>query len=293
VKKPQSSSDAPADAQQVASALEQLIEETQVPDTQPQGLRSSSELRGRVAIVSGGSSGIGRAIATQLAQAGVHIAFNFLDTGGASRVEAQRAARELRHLEVNVFAAACDVRDADAVRGFVADAISELGGVHILINNAGIGADAALWRLEDPEWHAVMQTNVDGTFFMTREVAPHLRAQEWGKIVNIASVHALRPEFGLSNYAASKAGVIALTRSAAVELGPRNINVNAVAPGYIRTHRLADRVPAEILDRAREASVLGRLGDPADVANVVLFLCSEAARHITGAVIPVDGGYLL
>ena len=103
----------------------------------------------------------------------------------------------------------------------------------------------------------------------------------------------IRSEFGISNYAASKAGLIGLTRSAAVELGPMNINVNAVAPGYIRTTRLTDRVPAEILDRARERSVLGRLGDPQDVSSVVLFLCSEAARHITGAVIPIDAGYLL
>jgi 3-oxoacyl-[acyl-carrier protein] reductase len=120
-----------------------------------------------------------------------------------------------------------------------------------------------------------------------------MRAQEYGKIVNVASVHGVRSEFGLSNYSASKAGLIGLTRSAAVELGGKNINVNAVAPGYIRTTRLTDRVPAEILDGARERSVLGRLGDPQDVANVVLFLSTEAARHITGVVIPIDGGYLL
>jgi 3-oxoacyl-[acyl-carrier protein] reductase len=106
-------------------------------------------------------------------------------------------------------------------------------------------------------------------------------------------VHGLRSEFGLSNYAASKAGMIGLTRSAAVELGPSNINVNAVAPGYIRTTRLTDGVSPEVLDRARERTVLGRLGDPQDVANVVVFLCSERARHLTGAVIPVDGGHML
>ena len=120
-----------------------------------------------------------------------------------------------------------------------------------------------------------------------------MREQEHGKIVNITSVHGIRSEFGISNYASSKAGLIGLTRSTAVELGRRNINVNAVAPGYIRTTRLTDGVPPEILDRARERASLGRLGDPQDVAGVVLFLCSEPARHITGAVIPVDGGYLL
>jgi 3-oxoacyl-[acyl-carrier protein] reductase len=281
------------ETQEVADALEQLIEETQRPETQSQPLMLPSDLRGRVAVVTGASSGIGRAIAMELAQAGVHIAFNYLDAGGSTRVAAQRMARQLRELEVRVYQAPCDVRDSRQVNAFVEAAVEELGGVHILVNNAGIGMDHALWRLTDTEWESVLRTNLDGTFHMIRAVTPHLRVQEWGKIVNVASVHALRPEFGLSNYAASKAGVVALTRSAALELGPMNINVNAVAPGYIRTHALAERVPAEILDRAREESALGRLGDPADVANVVLFLCSEAARHITGAVIPVDGGYLI
>lgn len=281
------------ETEEVASALEQLIEETQRPETQPQPLMLPSDLRGRVAIVTGASSGIGRAIAMELAQAGVHIAFNYLDAGGSSRVAAQKVARQLREMEVRVYEAPCDVRDSRQVGGFVAGAVEELGGVHILVNNAGIGMDRALWHLSDTEWEAVLRTNLDGTFHMIRAVAPHMRAQEWGKIVNVASVHAQSPEFGLSNYSASKAGVVALTRSAALELGPMNINVNAVAPGYIRTHALAERVPAEILDRAREKSALGRLGDPADVANVVLFLCSEAARHITGAVVPVDGGYLI
>src|SRR5690606_13465025 len=115
---------------------------------------------------------------------------------------------------------------------------------------------------------------------MIRAVAPTLRRQQYGKIVNVSSIHGLRSEFGLANYAASKAGLIGLTRSAAVELGPSNINVNAVAPGYIRTTRLAAGVPAEVLDRARERTVLSRLGDPRDVAHVVVFLCSEMARHI-------------
>ncbi|MFW6079604.1 MAG: SDR family oxidoreductase, partial [Gemmatimonadota bacterium] len=119
------------------------------------------------------------------------------------------------------------------------------------------------------------------------------REQQYGKIVNISSVHGIRSEFGLANYAASKAGLLGLTRSAAVELGPSNVNVNAVAPGYIRTTRLTDSVSAEVLDHARERAVLGRLGDPQDVAAVVGFLCSERARHVTGAVIPVDGGHLL
>lgn len=278
---------------EVEEAVELLIEEVAGPETQPRMLGHTHELRGRAAIITGASSGIGRAIALDLAAEGVHVAFNFLDQGGKSRLEAQQLARELRHLEVRVFCQACDVRISRDVNAFVADAIRELGGLHILVNNAGIGADRALWHMTDHEWEAVTRTNLDGAFHFIRATAPHFRTQEYGKIVNIASVHGIRSEFGLANYAASKAGLLGLTRSAAVELGPRNINVNAVAPGYIRTTRLTDRVPAELLDDARERSVLGRLGDPQDVAAVVLFLCTEAARHITGAVIPVDGGYLL
>jgi 3-oxoacyl-[acyl-carrier protein] reductase len=273
------------------AVVEALLDE--VGETQPQPIFEAGNLRGRVAIVTGASSGIGRAIALELARCGTHIAFCFLDSGGQSRAEAQAIARKLREMEVRVFFRPCDVRESRDVRRFVAEAHEELGGVHILINNAGISSDRPLWKMEDHEWEAVLQTNLDGAFYFTKAVAPVMRAQEYGKIVNISSVHGLRTVFGISNYAASKAGLIGLTQSAAVELGPRNINVNAVAPGYIRTTRLTNGVPSDVLDRAREDSALGRLGDLRDVSGVVLFLCSEAARHITGAVIPIDGGYHL
>lgn len=273
-------------------AVEALLDEVGT-ETEPRPEFDATNLRGQVAIVSGGSSGIGRAIALELAHCGCHVAFCFLDAGSQARLDAQEVARKLRELEVRVYFRHCDVRDSRDVRRFVEEVDRELGGVQILINNAGIGRDGALWRLEDHEWEAVVRTNLDGAFFFTRSVAPIMRAQEYGKIVNVTSVHGVRSEFGISNYASSKAGLIGFTRSAAVELGPMNINVNAVAPGYIRTTRLTDGVPSEILDRAREQAVLGRLGDPQDVAGVVIFLCSESARHITGAVIPVDGGYLL
>ncbi|GMR13222.1 MAG: 3-oxoacyl-[acyl-carrier-protein] reductase [Gemmatimonadota bacterium] len=281
-----------AAAEPLGDAVEQLLDQVGA-ETHAQPAFHRGGLRGRVAIVTGGSSGIGRAVALDLARSGVDVAFNFLDTGAEEREEAMRVVRQLRELEVNVFCRACDVRDPNQVRDFVAAAVEELGGAHILVNNAGIGRDRAVWHMSDEEWRSVLDTNLSGVFHTTREVAPYMRAQEWGKIVNVTSVHGLRSEFGLANYSASKAGIIGFTRSTAVELGPKNINVNAVAPGYIRTTRLTARVPSEILDRARERSVLGRLGDPQDVAGVVLFLCSEVARHITGAVIPIDGGYLL
>jgi 3-oxoacyl-[acyl-carrier protein] reductase len=280
-----------ADDTRINDAVEALLDE--VVETQPQPAVVSVGLRGRVAIVTGASTGIGRAVATALARCGTHIAFCFLDTGSRSRVEAQGVARRLREMEVRVFFRSCDVRESRDVNEFVADAQVELGGVHILVNNAGIGRDRALWHMQDHEWESVMRTNLDGAFYFTRAVAPVFRAQEYGKIVNVASVHGLRGAFGISNYASSKAGLIGLTRSTAVELGPRNVNVNAVAPGYIRTTRLTEGIPPEHLDRAREQSALERLGDPQDVAGVVVFLCSETARHVTGAVVPVDGGYLI
>jgi len=289
---PGSGQKAPAtDRENAEDALEQLLAEV---ETQPEPALHHGDLRDNGAIVTGGASGIGRAIVLELARHGVHIAFNYVDSGdGRGHQDAERTVSELRQMEVAILCRECDVRDPDAVRSFVAEAADRLGGLHVLVNNAGIARDRALWRMEDEEWSEVLDTNLTGAFNMTRAVAPTMRAQQHGKIVNVASIHGMRSEFGLANYAASKAGMIGLTLSAAVELGPSNVNVNAVAPGYIRTTRLTAGVSPEILDRARERSVLGRLGDPQDVAHVVAFLCSEKARHITGAVIPVDGGHLL
>ncbi|MFW5947662.1 MAG: SDR family NAD(P)-dependent oxidoreductase [Gemmatimonadota bacterium] len=272
--------------------LEELLAQV-VEESQPKPGVWFGGLRGRGAIVTGGATGIGRATALELARHGVDVAINYLDTGNGVREEAERTAIQLRQLEVRVVCRECDVRDPAAVGSFVETVQEELGRLDILVNNAGIGRDRALWRMSDEEWSAVIDTNLTGAFHMIRAVAPIFRGQQEGRIVNIASVHGIRPEFGLSNYAASKAGLIGLTRSAAVELGPSNVNVNAVAPGYIRTTRLTESVPAEILDAARDEALLGRLGGPQDVANAVVFLCSEQARHITGAVIPVDGGHLL
>lgn len=278
----------------VADPVEQLLEDLE-HETQPKSLNYGQSMRGRVAIVTGGATGIGRAIALEFARHGVHIAFNYFasEDDGELVAEAEATAREIQHLEVRVHHEVCDVRDPAAVASFVQRVQEELGGLHILVNNAGIARDRALWRLSDDEWRCVLDTNLTGAFHLIRAVAPLFRRQHDGKIVNVSSVHGLRSEFGLANYCASKAGLLGLTRSAALELGPSNVNVNAVAPGYIRTTRLTSGVPAEILDTARERAVLGRLGDPQDVANVVVFLCSEYARHITGAVIPVDGGHLL
>lgn len=278
-------------AASLGDVVEELLSEVAI-ETGPEPAPLFASLRGRCAVVTGGSSGIGRATAIGLARGGANVAVNYLDAGEESRAAAGELAEALEQHGVEVLIRPADVRDPVQTAEFFAEAHERLGGLHILVNNAGVGADHALWRMSDEEWESVIDTNLSGAFYCIRAIAPWFRAQEFGKIVNISSVHGLSSEFGLANYCSSKAGLIGLTRSAALELGPSNVNVNAVAPGYIRTTRLTDRVPAEIMDRARERSALGRLGDPQDVVSVILFLCSELARHITGVVIPVDGGYL-
>jgi 3-oxoacyl-[acyl-carrier protein] reductase len=254
---------------------------------------AGDSLSGRVAVVTGGATGLGRAICLDLAQRGMAIAFNYVNLPGRD-VSAQALLTEtaIKAVGVAVFSEHCDVRHAEEVDHFVAETRERLGGVHVLINNAGVTHDGALWRLSPEAWQEVLDTNVTGAFNSIHAVAPHLRAQRYGKVVNIASHQAFRPGFGIVNYAASKAALIGLTKAAAVDLGSANINVNAVAPGFVKTELLA-RLPREILERAEHESLLGRVAEPEDVARVVSFLCSEAARHITGQTIVVDGGLTL
>ena len=251
------------------------------------------EMEGNVAIVTGGATGLGRAIALDCARRGVHVALNYILLPNRD-IAAQALLTEtaLRGLGIQVYCAACDVRDRDAVTAFVAAAKAELGGAHYLVNNAGIAHDGALWRMDDDAWREVLETNVTGAFHCIRALAPTFRKQHYGKIVSIASHQAYTPGFGIANYAASKAALIGLTRAAAVDLGAANVNVNAVAPGFVRTEMLA-KLPPEVLERAEKESLLGRVAEPEDIAHVVTFLCSDEARHITGQVVVVDGGLTL
>jgi 3-oxoacyl-[acyl-carrier protein] reductase len=251
------------------------------------------EMKGNVALVTGGATGLGRAIALDFARRGVNVAFNYVLLANRD-IAAQALLTEtaLRGLGVEVYCGVCDVRDPDAVNQFVETVKAELGGVHYLVNNAGIAHDGALWRMGEDAWRDVLDTNVTGAFHCIRAVAPTLRKQHYGKVVSIASHQAYTPGFGITNYAASKAALVGLTRAAAVDLGAANVNVNAVAPGFVRTEMLA-KLPPEILERAEKEALLGRVAEPEDVAHVVTFLCSEEARHITGQVIVVDGGLTL
>ncbi|MGA9837420.1 MAG: SDR family NAD(P)-dependent oxidoreductase, partial [Gemmatimonadaceae bacterium] len=165
----------------------------------------------------------------------------------------------------------------------------EFGRLDILVANAGVARDAVIWKMTELQWDEVLDVNLKGCFAYCRAIAPILRAQRRGRIVTIASINGLRGKFGQSNYAASKAGVIALTKSLARELGGAGVTVNCVAPGLVRTEMTA-ALPAEIVDNAKRESALGRVAEPEDVAQVVTFLCSAQARHVTGMVIKVDGG---
>ena len=274
-------------------AVSALLEEVTHRE-QPQPLGGGrQDLHGKGAIVTGAATGIGRATALELARRGCGVAFNYVELPGRDvAVQAAMTEAALRSLSVPVFCDRCDVRDMKEVERFVAAAKTALGGVHILVNNAGISRDAALWRTDDSTWRDVVDTNLTGAFHMIKAVAPVFRAQHYGKIVNVASIMAMKPGFGVANYAASKAGLIGLTTAAAVELGPANVNVNAVAPGFVKTE-LTQHLWDELAARARGQNPLGRLAEPDDVAQVIVFLCSDAARHITGEIIRVDGGQAL
>jgi len=259
----------------------------------PQPQLSAESFRGRVVVVTGGATGLGRAVGLEFAQAGCGVAFNYLEMPGRD-VGAQALLTEtaIKALGVPCHSAVCDVRKMTSVEQFISEVKGKLGGVHYLINNAGVTHDGALWRLTEEAWQEVIETNVSGAFNCIHTVAPVLRAQRFGKIVNVASHQAFRPGFGIANYAASKAALIGLTKAAAVDLGSAGINVNAVAPGFVKTELLT-QLPREVLERAEHESVLGRVAEPEDVSRVILFLCSDAARHITGQVIVVDGGLTL
>ena len=264
--------------------LEQLLAEV-AEDTKPQPSAVYSPARGLCALVTSGHTGIGRAVALEFARQGMHVAFSYpADPDGRAEKDARRTAVELARLEVKVYWRACDVGDALDAGGFVAEAVEALGGMHVLVNGA---ASAAAAVAESEPDRALRATNLTGAFRMIRALSPIFRKQRYGKIVSISAAFGSRSELGLSVPAAST-GLVGLTRAAAIELGPYNVNVNAVAPGCVRTD-VSDR-PGDSDDGESNWSALRRVGEARDVANVVVFLCSDLARHVTGAVIPVDGG---
>jgi 3-oxoacyl-[acyl-carrier protein] reductase len=243
------------------------------------------ELQGKVALVTGGSRGIGAAIALELARSGADIAICDLQP----TPDAEEILKAVTGLGGRASFFPADVSDFNRAQKVVAEAVAALGRLDILVNNAGINLDRVSWKMSEEEWDRVLAVNLKGAFNYARAAGPIFRGQQGGKIVNISSVNGLRGQWGLANYSAAKAGLIGLTKTLARELGSSGVNVNAVAPGYIRT-KMTDALPQQARDDALKETVLGRLGTPEDVARLVAFLCSERAAYITGEVIKVDGG---
>jgi 3-oxoacyl-[acyl-carrier protein] reductase len=233
-------------------------------------------LEGRTALVTGGSRGIGRAIAVELGKAGASVVVGY--RSGAE--EAEAVAKEIDGRAVQA-----DVSKPDEARAL----LDEAGDIDILVNNAGVTRDGVLARMTDDDWRDVVDTNLGSVFNTCRAASRGMMKRKSGSIVNVSSIVGLRGNWGQTNYAASKAGIIGFTKSLARELGSRGVRANVVAPGYINT-RLTDVLPEEARDAMLANTPLGKLGDPEDVAGAVRFLCSDEASFITGEVLLVDGG---
>ncbi len=239
-----------------------------------------ASLQGKVALVTGGSRGIGAAISRELGTAGARVAVNYRS--------GKDAAEEIAS-EIGGIALAANVGDPAEAKELIERVESELGDVDVLVNNAGITRDTLIARMSDQEWEEVIETNLRGTFNTCRAVARKMLKRRSGAIVNLTSVVGIHGNPGQANYAASKAGIIGLTKALARELGSRGVRVNAVAPGYIATE-LTDVLSEEIRGAILANTPMGRLGSPEDVAAAVRFLCSDEAAFITGDVLLVDGG---
>jgi len=238
---------------------------------------SDFELEGAVALVTGAAGGIGRAICAALSARGALVVGADLKPSAADAEQG---------------CVACDVTSLAEVEALVTRITEEHGGLDILVHAAGITRDRVLWKMEVEEWNAVMRVNLDAAFLLLRTASPHLRKSTRGAVILIASINGERGKFGQSNYAASKAGLIGLARSAARELGRDGVRVNVVAPVLIAT-AMTEALPEKAREQAVAETVLGRPGQPEDVADAVVFLGSNLARHITGQVLRVDGGQLI
>ena len=243
------------------------------------------ELSNQVALITGGSRGIGKDIAKKLASRGAYVLINYISNSQA----AEETLGEIEREGGKGRAVGFDVSDFDKVQRCVGELSGELGGVHILVNNAGIRNDGLLMRMGEGDWDRVMDINLKGTFNCTKAVSRGMFKNRYGRIINITSTAGEVGNPGQANYAASKAGVIGLTKATAKEFSSRGITVNAVSPGFVETDIIAD-LNEDMRKKYLEAIPLGRFGRVEDISNVVCFLVSEGASYITGEVIKVNGG---
>jgi len=244
-------------------------------------------LEGKNALVTGGSQGIGAATSLELAREGANVCLTYRK----HEAEAEKYAEEIRALGRKAMAVKCDISVYAEAEAVVNSAVETFGSLDILVNNAGMNWDGVSWKMKEEQWDRVIEVNLKGYFNFTRQVAPLFKNQKYGKIINITSINGMRGKFGQTNYSASKAGIIGFTKALARELGAFGINVNAVAPGLIETAMLKEAESRDrIIEMAMNEIVLKRVGQPEDLANVVAFLASDKARHVTGEVIKVDGG---
>ncbi len=242
-------------------------------------------LEGKNAIVTGGSLGIGAAIALTLAKEGCNVALNYR----RHDVEAKAIVAEIEAMGRKGLAIQADVSSYDDAQKMVQTVVDELGRLDILVCNAGINWDGVIWKMSEEQWDTVISVNLKGYFNYNKAAAIVMKDQKYGKIVNISSINGLRGKFAQTNYAASKGGEIAMSKSLARELGKFNVNVNVVAPGMVMTD-MAAGIPPEFLTKAMDETAVGRFATPEECADVVAFLCSDRSRHVTGEVIKVDGG---
>lgn len=245
-------------------------------------------LANKTAIVTGGSRGIGRAICIELAKHGANIVVNY----SGSEQKALEVVKEAEALGVKAIAFQANVANSEQVDALVKKTIDTFGTVDILVNNAGITRDNLLMRMKEIEWDDVINTNLKGVFLCMKAVTRPMMKQRAGRIINISSIVGVAGNPGQANYVAAKAGVIGLTKTTAQELASRNILVNAIAPGFITTE-MTDSLPDDIKDAMLKQIPLAKLGEPNDIAQVVSFLASDAAKYITGQTIHVDGGLVM